>query len=100
VISAKSAMSKLPDGRPVEPKMTFAGTGLSLTWMPIDFSSAFAIASVVARGAFPDVHDQLIVAGRPEHVQIFELPALTDVGPFLQCAARSDSAFFGSKFQR
>ena len=76
--------------------MTFGGRGLSLIWIPIDFISALAIASEVARTELPLVHDQLTLAGRPAHVQIFELPGSTDVGPPEQCFAKRASAFFGS----
>src|SRR5581483_6557354 len=98
VICASSATSKPPDGRPDDPKMTFAGIGLSFTWTPIDFSSSLAIASDVARTELPDVHDQLIVAGRPWQVQTFVFPGSTDDGPPVQFFAISASAFCGLKF--
>jgi len=66
--------------------------------MPIAFISALAIASEVARTELPDVHDQLIEAGRPAQVQIFELLGSTDVGPPVQCFARRPRAFCGLKF--
>ena len=66
--------------------------------MPIALASALAIASEVARTELPDVHDQLTVAGRPEHCQTFELLGSTDEGPPVQCFARRASAFAGLKF--
>ncbi len=78
--------------------MTFGGSGLSLTWMPTAFISALPIASEVARTELPEVHDQLIEAGRPAQVQIFELLGSTDEGPPVQCFAINASAFCGLKF--
>src|SRR5437868_8690132 len=82
---------------PVGPNTTFAGSGLSLTSMPIDFSSCLTICSVVVRTELLAVHVQKIDAGRPEHCQICELLALGALGPPVQCAFMIARAFAALK---
>ncbi len=45
----------MPDGMPVGPKTTFAGSDASTISMPIDLSSALMMASCVVRVAFDAV---------------------------------------------
>src|SRR6266536_5030229 len=86
VMKANSAMSQSPEGRPFGPKMTFAASGFATIWIPIDFSSAATIASLVVRTELLEVQVQLKVAGRPAHVQMEVLPGLGELGPPVQCA--------------
>src|SRR5260370_33702817 len=95
---AYSAMSKSPDGTPVGPKMPFAASGFATTLIPIDFSSAATIASVVVRTELLDVQLQLNTAGRPAHVHTALVFGSTELGPPEQCLAMSASAAFGLKF--